>query len=331
MPIFTVRADSGQYTDAFRRGGYAGIGWFDTLLDDTSTREAIGAHYRDNFLGQSVGTAGQNVGQINRFLNTIQPGDWLITPYSNSEGALLVGQVQSGAAYFAPPGTDECPYGYRRPVRWESRLLYRRQFSESLRNTLGSTLTVFQVPQEQEVLAVLAGEPLVERPLTATAFGPEQAHEAVRQKLLELSAQEFEVLVSYVLRVLGFEGHVTRLSGDGGIDFEGELRVHGVAHIKLQVQVKRYTNTQINETELRNFRGALKEGHQGCFITLSDFSRATRDSAANAQLRSVNLINGRQFVELFVQYYDLLLKLLAEEEADDLAAKLRFRKALLPG
>ena len=58
MPIFTVRADSGRYTDAFQRGGYAGIGWFDTLLDDTSTREAIGAHYRGNFLGQSVGTAG---------------------------------------------------------------------------------------------------------------------------------------------------------------------------------------------------------------------------------------------------------------------------------
>jgi restriction system protein len=331
MPIFTVRADSGQYTEAFRRGGYAGIGWFDTPLADTSTREAIGAHYHDNFSGQSVSTAGQNVGQIYRFLNTIQPGDWLVTPYSNSEGALLVGQVQPGPAYFAPSGTDECPYCYRRPIRWENRLLYRRQFSESLRNTLGSTLTVFQVPQEQEFLAVVAGAPPIERPISSIAFGPEQAHEAVRQKLLELSAQEFEVLVSYVLRVLGFEGQVTRLSGDGGIDFEGELRVHGVAQIKLQVQVKRYTSTQINETELRNFRGAMKEGYQGCFITLSDFSRASRDSAANTQLRSVNLINGRQFVELFVQYYDLLLKLLAEEEADDLANKLRFRKALLPG
>jgi len=327
MSVFTVRADSGQYTESFRHGGYAGIGWFDAPLTDTSTREAIGARYRDDFFSQSVGTASQNIGQIYRFLNTIQPGDWIITPYSNSEGALLVGQVLPEPPYFVPSSTDSCPYGYRRAVRWESRLLYRRQFSESLRNTLGSTLTVFNVPQEEEIRATLTGVP----PLVATSFGSQQANEAVRQKLLALSPGEFEVLVAYVLRVLGFEGRETRLTGDGGIDFEGELRIGRVAQIKLQVQVKRYTSTQINETELRNFRGALKHDCQGCFITLSEFSRTARASAESTQYRTINLINGIEFVELFVKHYDQVLELLAREDADELARKLQFRKALLPG
>lgn len=331
MPVFTVRADSGQYTDAFRRGGYVGIGWFDAPLPDTSTREAIAARYRDDFLSQSVGTSGQSIGQIHRFLNTLQPHDWVITPYSNAEGALLVGQVLPEPVYFVVPGSDDCRYGYRRSVRWHPQPLYRSQLSESLRNTLGSTLTVFNVPQEQELLTALTGAPPVLVPPHARPnFGPEQATESVRQKLLALSAQEFEVLVSYVLRVLGFEGQATRLVADGGVDFEGELRIGGVAQIKLQVQVKRYTNTQINETALRSFRGALKQGHQGCFITLSDYSPATRASATNPHFQPINLINGREFVELFVKHYDQIMEALAAEDADELAQKLRFRRALLP-
>ena len=75
----------------------------------------------------------------------------------------------------------------------------------------------------------------------------------------------------------------------------------------------------------------MKRDCQGCFITLSDFSNAARQSAEDAALRPVNLINGRQFVELFVQHYDLILELLAAEEADELAQKLKFQKTLLPG
>lgn len=216
-------------------------------------------------------------------------------------------------------------------MRWRPQLLYRSQLSESLRNTLGSVLTVFNVPQEQELLAVLYGQSTSAGLLVAApVFGPAQAQEAVRQKLLALTAREFEVLVSYVLRVLGFDGDATRHVADGGVDFEGELRIAGVAQIKLQVQVKRYTTTQINETELRSFRGALKNGYQGCFITLSDYSVATKASAANPHFQPINLINGREFVDLFVKYHDQLLQLLAEEDADELAQKLQFRKALLP-
>ena len=332
MSVFTVRADYGRYTEAFRRGGYVAIGWFDAPLDDFSNREAIRTRYRGDFAGHSVYTAGQNVGQIDRFFNAIHPEDLVITPYSSADSSqLLVGYVQPGPAYFVAPGTDACPFCYRRSVRWESQPLNRRVFSQSLQNTLGSSLTVFNVPQIQEILAALSGTSPIGQPIPSIVFGPEQAHEAVRQKLLALDPGEFEVLVSYVLRVLGFEGQATRLSGDGGIDFEGELRVQGVAQIKLQVQVKRYTSTQINETELRNFRGAMKEGYQGCFITLSDFSRSTRASANDPTRRAVNLINGREFVELFVRNYDELMMLLAEEDADELAQKLQFRKALLPG
>jgi restriction system protein len=118
--------------------------------------------------------------------------------------------------------------------------------------------------------------------------------------------------------------------GDGGIDFEGVLDVLGVASIKLQVQVKRYTSTSIGEKDIRNFRGALKRDHQGTFITLTSFQKKAIESAADANKVYINLIDGKRLIEIFIEQYDKVIQLIEIDANADLLKKLKFRKIIIP-
>lgn len=332
MRVTAVRANYGQYTDAFKDNGYVAIGWFDTPLERTDDKGLVRERYQAEYPTESSYQVGQNVGQIYRFLNEIAEGSVVLTPYQPPDPRIIVGRV-TGPPYFEVDAT--CPYPYRLPVAWEKTPLDRHGLSIPLQNTLGSLLTVFNVKQVAEVCAQ-AGLPYEgggDTPSVAAAAqtGSDAAYRAVHEALCELDAYEFELLASYVLRTLGFEAtQETGRTGDGGIDFEGELNVFGVAAIQLQVQVKRYDKQRIGEREIRNFRGALKRDRQGCFITLSDFQKKARASANDPDKVPVNLINGRQFVEIMTEQYDRIVDLMRSEDNDELADKLRFRRALIP-
>jgi restriction endonuclease Mrr len=166
---------------------------------------------------------------------------------------------------------------------------------------------------------------------TGSSSEPLSNFELIRKRFLELDATEFEYLVSYMLRTLGFEptqeiGKV----GDGGIDFEGILDVSGVASINLQVQVKRYDKGVIGESEIKNFRGALKKDFQGCFISLSTFNKKAIGNATDKQREQIQLIDGRRFTEIFIEQYEKIIDSMYNDDNDDLAGKLKFKKSLLP-
>lgn len=78
-----------------------------------------------------------------------------------------------------------------------------------------------------------------------------QHHDDVRkklkQKIMDLSAEQFEELVLVLFRKMGFTAvSRTRLSGDGGIDVRGTMVTSGVIRTELAIQVKRL---KANETK----------------------------------------------------------------------------------
>jgi restriction system protein len=217
-------------------------------------------------------------------------------------------------------------------VEWYKNTIDRHGLSVPLQNTLRSSLTCFKVASSQEILLELG---MIDR-ITAQSEIIEGTtgvsnYELIRKRFLELDATEFEYLVSYLLRTLGFEptqeiGKV----GDGGIDFEGILDVSGVASVNLQVQVKRYDKGAIGEKDIRNFRGALKKDFQGCFITLSTFNKKAVNSALDKEREQIQLIDGTRFTEIFIEQYDKIIDEMYNDDMDELASKLRFKKSLLP-
>lgn len=324
--VFVVRAEYGQYTESFEKNNYVGIGWFsdDPKSMDVSDKERLKEEYRNKFPDHKAMTLNQNVGQIYRFVNEINVGDIVVCPYRDEH--LLVGKVNS-SLYFEED--DSSPYPWRKKVVWEKNKLSRHTLSVPLQNTLRSSLTCFKVSTPSEIYDHLGLN--YEKKVQKKKLGIGDYYDLVKERFLELDATEFELLVAYTLRTLGFDPtQETGKVGDGGIDFEGVLDVFGVAAINLQVQVKRYTSSAIGEPDIRGFRGALKNGYQGCFITLSRFSKKATESATDKERVPIQLIDGRRFTEIFIEQYDKIIDFMYADDADDLAEKLKFKKALLP-
>lgn len=323
MKVFVVRSDFGRYTNAFKENNYVAIGWFDQLIDKSFTREQIKDLYRKVYHKDGSMRVNQNAGQVYRFINDIKIDDIVITPYSDNR--LLVGKVTS-EVYYEKDTTSR--YYLRKKVEWFSNSLDRQILSIPLQNTLRSSLTVYTLSNGNEILKHYN--------LVSNTKQKEiqefNIHETIKKKLLELDGFEFETLVSYLLQTIGFEKTDEKQGGvaDGGIDFEGILNIYGMATINLQVQVKRYESNSIKWKDIAAFRGAMKKDYQGCFITLSKFDKKAIENAQDKDKVAINLIDGNKLIDIFISQYDEIIAAMREDDNDELADKLKFKKALVP-
>lgn len=334
--VFVLRAWYGKYTEAFKNGNYIGIGWFDedpiSGNWNLSDRDFLKEKYKEKYPADSPrsGKVGVNVGQVFRFLS-IKVGDLVICPCEN-RALLLVGKVK-GELYFK--ADDSSPYPWRKDIEWFE-TLQRRELSVTFQDSLKSPLSCFCPNPADEILSKfgLLNE-VDDRRRSDSKTAQVSNSELIRLKLLGLDATEFEYLVAFLLKSLGFEpAQEIGKPGDRGIDFEGVLDVSGIVSVKLQVQVKKRSDS-ISEKEIREFRGALKKGYQGCFITLSTFAEKAKDSAVDSEKEPIQLIDGKRFIEIFIEQYDRIIEEMYKdginnEEIFKLADKLKFEKTLIP-
>lgn len=116
----------------------------------------------------------------------------------------------------------------------------------------------------------------------------------------------FERLVIELLVKMGYggspqdAGQAVGQSDDGGID--GITRKDRLGLDVLYVQAKRWEATA-GRPEIQKFAGALqgRSATKRVFITTSDFSSETRDSAECSDSRIV-LVDGRTLAELMIDY-----------------------------
>lgn len=301
--VWCVRANGGEYSDHFLRGGYAAIGWQEISQNLGKVRSRddlysiVHACYPDV---ESAIVIGNYVGQIARFLLDMQAGDWIITPAADTEW-LHYGEVALNPSYFYAKTDDGCPYRHRRRVTWAKERIKRGDFSVPFQSTIRSSLTVFAVSQRDEFLAAIGrAEAATRQPAQYDPYG------VVLAQVLELDAKEFEILVGHLLTALGFEGsEVTGKSGDGGVDARGELNVANLAKVKVFVQAKRYKlGAKVSASTVRQLRQAIPFGGQGAFITTADYQSAAADVALEPGFPRIGLINGRQLVDLLIEHWN---------------------------
>lgn len=301
--LWCVRAEFGTYVPQFLKGGYVGIGWIDsTNLSGIRAKEDLYPQYKKEHPKDTSNIViGQQVGQIARFLLEMQPGDYVITPDSDTE-ILHYGKLLSDPGYFYTLENDGCPYRHRRRIEWAPNPLRRNSFSVPFQNTIRSSLTVFSISGRDEFFSAIGRKDLV-GPALSQAY---DSYRIVLERLLELEAQEFEVLVGHLLTALGFEGsEVTGKPGDGGVDAIGELIVSNLAKVKIFVQAKRYKlGSKINANTVKQLRTAIPIGGQGAFITTAEFQSAAADVAIEVGFPRIGLINGRQLVDLLVEHWN---------------------------
>ena len=302
MNVWVVRAEFGKHADKFRNGGYVALDFdISEPYPVGQPREAFVEMFKKhNPSVTSNVVIGQQVGQITRFCESIQAGDYVITPSENND-VLYYGKVLDEPYYFEAMPSDSCPYRHRRKVKWNRETASRSTFSVPFQNTIRSSLTIFSISQASEFLNSIDADGY-KAPEAAPIYNH---YDSVIEQILTLDAQEFEVLVKELLHAIGFEEtEVTGKTGDGGVDATGILNVSNLAKVRVYVQAKRYkAGTKINAGVVRQLRMAIPSGGQGAFITTAGYQRKAYDIATEVGFPRIGLINGRQLVDLLVEHW----------------------------
>lgn len=121
--------------------------------------------------------------------------------------------------------------------------------------------------------------------------------------LINMNPYSFEKLSQRLLRECGFDDvHVTKKSGDGGIDGTGKLRINGIFSFNIAFQCKRYQGS-VGAAEIRNFRGSLTTDiEKGVFITTGSFSKPAIEESSNPGKQQIDLIDGEEFITKLAEY-----------------------------
>lgn len=126
--------------------------------------------------------------------------------------------------------------------------------------------------------------------------------EALRERLLRMSPEDFEALILRLFMEMGFERATqTPIRKDGGIDVRGTWEIAGGICQRYAIQVKRWRRN-VQAPVVQNVRGSLKNGELGLIVTTSDFSKGAREEAKDdKKANPIALINGERLVELLIE------------------------------
>ncbi|MCD8316271.1 MAG: Mrr restriction system protein, partial [Eggerthellaceae bacterium] len=158
---------------------------------------------------------------------------------------------------------------------------------------------VRETPSKKEASAAdFQEENEVEKSLAAEVPWREQLSDI----LLTMNPYAFERLAQRLLRESGFsEVHVTKCSGDGGIDGNGKLRINGLLSFNVAFQCKRYAGS-VGAPEIRDFRGSLTTDiEKGLFITTGNFTQAAIEEAGKPGKQQIDLMNGEELIDKLIE------------------------------
>lgn len=305
-----IRGESGRLYDVFRDKSVVAIGWSEITGDVQSgmTKKEIAALYLKKDPKLKRGTAIASAGQIWRFLNEIEEGDKVIT-YSPGNRTYLLGEVKGAAVYQAE--TADLGLALVRPVTWSGTEIDRDRLSKRAKNSLGSTLTVFVVPEvsAKELVDVVEGktptainessfdtnddEDDIAETVSAevvTLRDPLEdietlALERIKDIVVGLDWEEMQELVAGILRAMGYKTQVSPPGPDRGKDIVASPDGFGFEHPRIVVEVKHRTG-QMDSKAIRSFLGGRHKDDRGLYVSTGGF---TKDAYYEADRATVPL------------------------------------------
>jgi restriction system protein len=279
--MWMIRGESGRLYDDFRDRGIAAIGWsrLAAVAKPGMTRKEITRLYQDIEPNIKVGTAISGASQVWRFLNEIQPGDWVVT-YSPANRTYLIGKI-TGPYEYRSELSDE-GMSLIRPVQWQSEEVDRDSLSAASKNSLGSTLTVFVVPDFalQELQAKATGSKLPELPAieeenpdSDPLAGLESlALERIKDQINALPWDDMQHLVAGILRAMGYKTQVSPAGPDRGKDIIASPDGFGFENPRIIVEVK-HRKEKMGSQEIRSFLGGRHKDDRGLYVSTGGFSK----------------------------------------------------------
>ncbi|WP_300620122.1 restriction endonuclease [Dokdonella sp.] len=309
--MWMVRGEGGSLYEAFRERGVAAVGWSQLAAHARPGvgREQLIALYRSAEPQAKQGTVVSGASQVWRFVNDIQDGDWVVT-YSPANRLYSIGKVSGPAEHHPEWAEQGMPLA--RKVQWQTRELSRDSLGTSTKNSLGSTLTLFEVPSgaAAEMLAALKGSPAptIEEDTEQAVADPladieSQALERIKDLVNELEWNEMQQLVAGILRAMGYKTQVSPPGSDRGKDVVASPDGFGFEHPRIVVEVKHRKNQQMGSQEIRSFLGGRHKDDRGLYVSTGGF---TKDAQYEADRASIPLAMWTldHVVRALIEHYD---------------------------
>ncbi len=306
--LWMVRAGEGAFlVEDFLTKNLVSIGWNATgdlsKIDKIEKlKEIIKKSYPESKNGQVISSAGQ----VYRFLKDFKIGDCVMT-YNPSERTYSIGEIVSDYKY------DEkaCAYFHIREIKWIGKV-NRDDLSTSTKNSLGATLTIFEIPKQarEELFLLLSGK----KPATTEEVSEQEtleiikddfiakSHEFIKDKALSLDWEEMQELTAGILRAMGYKTRISPKGSDRGKDIIASPDGLGLENPKIVVEVK-HRQGQMGSKELRSFLGGLRTSDKGLYVSTGGFSKDAKYEAERSNI-PITLVDSDVLVELIIQYYD---------------------------
>jgi len=252
---------------------------------------------------------GFEAGQMNRIVNEIKDGDWILTPLRDSR-TVLMGKAEGN--YFFKPKLLPGGHCHARKVNWKAELS-RDDMSAALRGGLGAQPTILDMSKHATELLQLMHQP---KDVGATITEAEEDYETsfleeTRGKAVELIGDlvaaidpyDLQDLVAGLLQAMGYRTRVSERGPDQGVDIVAHPDALGFESPRIKVQVK-HRRSPAGGPDIRNLVGTLGEGEKGLFVSTGGFTTEARNEARrNPRL---TLVNAQELVELLTEHYEQL-------------------------
>ena len=157
--MWMVRSNGGKFANDWLERGIVAIGWDDleVNISQFQSKEELKKAIAECWPNLKEGAVISSASQLWKFVHVLQIGDSVIT-YDSAARQYYVGEITGAHEYSA---STEYDYHNIRKVKWYETALDRDNLSNQTKNSLGSVLTVFRVPDFAitEIEALLSGNP----------------------------------------------------------------------------------------------------------------------------------------------------------------------------
>jgi restriction system protein len=312
--MWIVRNPGGRHADEMVDQKIVSIGWSE--LGDLSrckTPEEFYDAVRMGYPGirpQGVVNAGR---QLYKFFHEMQIGDCVVT-YDSSRRIYHVGNIVSDAEHDTKASQDYM--ANRRSVEWK-REVSRDGLSLAAKNSLGSTLTIFQpsVEAQHEILSAEASIAEVAKELPPTILSVEvetedplesaleNSKELIKDKMVRLHWQEMQRLVAGLLRAMGYKTRISPEGADRGKDIIASPDALMLEHPRIFVEVK-HRSGSMGAPEVRKFIGGRDPINDRCvYVSTGGFTKEAQYEAERSRV-PITLVDSDEMVDLLIAYYD---------------------------
>ena len=309
MAMWMVRAESdGSLFEPFTQSNFVAIGW--PKLGDigqVASRDELIPMLQSSYPDRTNGAYQNYATMLFRFLKTLQLRDRVIT-YDRTSRVYAIGKLISEYQYQRGLSFD---YPHVREVEWEEKSISRDVLSATTKNSLGSTLTLFRLPEsaEEEILRVLTGEQrddLEEEPIEEEqillADVEAKSVEFIKDRISNLDWEELQSLVAGVLRTIGFKTRVSPRGPDQGKDIIASRDGFGFENPRIVVEVK-HRKGQMGAPDIRSFIGGRHVEDKCLYVSTGGFTKEAKYEAERANV-PVTLMDLDYLVETVTENYE---------------------------